>query len=90
MLGNTKLSTDIVPSGSKVVASITDGENDTIYYLVRGPRPRIIPYIHKDYIISYNVSSGEFTYVFVDIIRVGDKITSKTTVTYQLALIMMR
>ena len=79
MLGNTKLSTDIVPSGSKVIASITDGENDTIYYLVRGPRPRIIPYIHKDYIISYNVSSGEFTYVFVDIIKVGDKITSKTT-----------
>ena len=32
MLGNTKLSTNIVPDGSKVVTSITDGENDTIYY----------------------------------------------------------
>ena len=78
MLGNTKLSTNIVPSGSKVITSITDGENDTIYYLVKGPRSRTIPYIHKNYIISYNVSSGEFTYVFVDIIKVGDKITAKS------------
>ena len=78
MLGNTKLSTDIVPSGSRVITSITDGENDTIYYLVKGPRSRTIPYIHKNYIISYNVSSGEFTYVFVDIIKVGDKITAKS------------
>ena len=78
MLGNTKLSTNIVPSGSKVITSITDGENDTIYYLVKGPRSRTIPYVHKNYIISYNVSSGEFTYVFVDIIKVGDKITAKS------------
>ena len=77
MLGNTKLSTNIVPDGSKVVTSITDGENDTIYYLVKGPRPRIIPYTHKNYIISYNVSTGVFKYVFVDIIKVADKITAK-------------
>ena len=77
MLGNTKLSTNIVPDGSKVVTSITDGENDTIYYLVKGPRPRTIPYTHKNYIISYNVSTGVFKYVFVDIIKVADKITAK-------------
>ena len=77
MLGNSELSEDIVPAGSKVIASIADGENDTIYYLVKGPRPRVIPYVHKNYIISYNVSTQVFKYVFVDIIKVADRITAK-------------
>ena len=72
LLGNTLISSGVVPSGSTCVGSIAHNKKDKIYYFVAGPR-----YEHgyeegiwKDYIIEYDLKSDSFKYVFVDIYRV--------------------
>ncbi|ASF00733.1 putative structural protein [uncultured virus] len=77
LLGNTLISSGIVPSGSTCVGSIAHNKKDKIYYFVAGPR-----YEHgyeegiwKDYIIEYDLKSDSFRYVFVDIYRVHLKTT---------------
>jgi hypothetical protein len=73
LLGNTLLSTDIVPEGSKCVGSIADNKNDKIYYFVAGPvweDTDLQEGVWKDYIIQHDVKTGAFKYVFVDIYRV--------------------
>ena len=72
LLGNTLISSGIVPSGSTCVGSIAHNKKDKIYYFVAGPR-----YQHgydegvwKDYIIEYDLKSDSFKYVFVDIYRI--------------------
>jgi hypothetical protein len=73
LLGNTLLSIDIVPEGSKCVGSIADNKNDKIYYFVAGPLwedTDLQEGIWKDYIIQHDVKTGAFKYVFVDIYKV--------------------
>ena len=73
LLGNTLLSINIVPEGSKCVGSIADNKSDKIYYFVAGPvweNTDLQEGIWKDYIIQHDVKTGAFKYVFVDIYKV--------------------
>lgn len=77
LLGNTLISSGIVPDGSKCVGSIAHNKEDKIYYFIAGPK-----YNHgdqegcwKDYIIEYDLKKDAFKYVFVDIYRVHLKTT---------------
>ncbi len=71
LLGNTLLSADMVPAGSTCVGSIAHNKEDKIYYFVAGPKVSPSDYstegAWRDYIIEYDVKSGGFKYVFVDI-----------------------
>ena len=72
LLGNTLISSGVVPEGSKCVGSIAYNKEDKVYYFIAGPK-----YNHgdqegswKDYIIEYDLKKDTFKYVFVDIYRV--------------------
>ena len=85
LLGNELLTSGKVPAGSRVVGSITDGENDDIYMFVTGPRDGYAittnTTLFTDWIVRWNVTKEEFTYVFVDHYRVHSQIIGITTTT---------
>ena len=62
LMGNLEQTPGSVPDGSYCVGSITNGEENSIYYLVEGANLES----RSDYILRYNVSTEELTYVFVD------------------------
>ena len=75
ILGNTLMSSGLVPSGSVCVGSIAYGKKDKIYYFVAGPKydptkDHLNDGVWKDYIIEYDIKTETFKYVFVDIYRV--------------------
>ena len=74
ILGNTLMSSGLVPSGSVCVGSIAYGKKDKIYYFVAGPKydpseDFFNDGVWKDYIIEYDIKTETFKYVFVDIYR---------------------
>ncbi len=80
LMGNTLISSQMVPDGSTCVGSIADNKNDKVYYLVAGPEEKFnetdgstydwnTPSSWKDYIIEYDIKTETFKYVFVDIYR---------------------
>ena len=83
LLGNTNLTSDIVPEGSYCVGSIANGEEDCIYYLVQGEHIsstdlKAAPGSVKDYIIKFDIENQNATYVFVDIYKTSKQITGIT------------
>ena len=78
LLGNTNVTLDSDAKGGYVVGSITNGEENCIYYLVAGKRNQMSnaqeELYNKDYIIKYDVDSGQLTYVFVDIYQATKEI----------------
>ena len=74
LLGNTLISSGLVPTGSNCVGSIAYGKEDKVYYFVVGPQYNINDQFKtgswKDYIIEYDIKTKIFRYVFVDIYRV--------------------
>ena len=76
--GNTSL-TSVVDNGSTCVGSITDEQNDTIYWLVAGPSSGFKTTgvlnsdhhtIFRDYILEYDTILNSAKYIVVDIYRV--------------------
>ena len=85
LMGNTLISSQMVPEGSTCVGSIADNKNDKVYYLVAGPEEKFnetsgstydwnTPSSWKDYIIEYDIKTETFKYVFVDIYRANYKV----------------
>tara|TARA_R110000744_G_scaffold95350_1_gene184274 strand:- start:2336 stop:7900 length:5565 start_codon:yes stop_codon:yes gene_type:complete len=63
LMGNLEQTPESVPVGSYCVGSIVNGEENCIYYLVKGGGS-----VEKaDYILKYNVATNSLQYVFVDI-----------------------
>ena len=90
LMGNTLISSDLVPAGSTCVGSIASNKDDKVYYLVAGPTPEIRDGVDydwntgkawKDYIIEYDIKTERFKYVFVDVYRVNYKVVSSGATT---------
>ncbi len=90
LMGNTLISSQMVPDGSTCVGSIADNKNDKVYYLVAGPEEKFnetsgstydwnTPSSWKDYIIEYDIKTETFKYVFVDIYRANYKVVAHTS-----------
>ena len=80
LLGNINVTPDSDAKGGYVVGSITNGEENCIYYLVAGKVNSMgnaqEELYNKDYIIKYDIDSEQLTYVFVDIYQATKEIVN--------------
>ncbi len=76
--GNIPVTPGVVPTNSHCVGSIINNEENCIYWLVAGGEEEVVPnhFVTKDYILKYNVDTGQTVYVFVDVYKIRTKLVT--------------